>query len=99
MRRLALLFPLIFVLNCASSVEKTMSSWVDAPVSALVDSWGAPASVVPDGKGGQIYVYRQYVDAGTVYGPTYAFHSGWWRVREFYVDKKGYIYKYRWSGT
>lgn len=99
MRRTAVVALLVLLLaGCASTTNKLMVSWVGHTAAELVQSWGAPASVVPDGKGGQVYVWRWYVDLGTNYNYGYAHSNGWWRVREFYVNPEGVIYSWRWRG-
>ncbi len=93
----------------ADQLSGIMDSWVSSPVWELIESWGAPTSVVPDGRGGMIYVYRYRVDGLLVplgpmdltvpypEPPAYL-DMGYERVREFYVNRYGIIYSWRWQG-
>lgn len=95
------------VFGCAS-VSKTMDSWVGHHESELIQSWGPPDQVVPDGKGGSILIYSSYVNLGQSPGvikqvgyiTTYTAPQarGYNRTRMFYVDKDGKIYSWRWKG-
>lgn len=82
-------------------------SYVGKHISVLIADWGAPTRITPDGLGGKIYVYVE----GEVYEsedqPEYDYNTGRFVNRgtksivdtretyEFYVNKKGIIYKWR----
>jgi len=105
---LLFIIPLFFT-GCATTINKTMDSWVGRHQSELIASWGPPNRVADDGKGGRILIYGSYVDLGQTPGRgdvdyfgniTYTApqQRGYTRTRMFYVDSDGYIYSWRWQG-
>jgi hypothetical protein len=52
-----------------TKMNQIMSSWEGHHVSDLIASWGPPAQVIDDGKGGKIYCY-QYSSAIYMPGTT-----------------------------
>ena len=65
--------------------------------------------MMPDGNGGSVLIYENYVDLGQSPGRanvdafgnvTYTApqQQGWNRSRMFYVDQGGTIYAWRWQG-
>lgn len=111
MNRLPTPVPTVSTDTAKQEQNKIMESWVGSPISALIASWGAPTSVVPDGSGGTIYVYRFHV-SGPLVGdqpPSYPggppaqpstvyVDTSYDQVREFYVTADGVIYSWRWQG-
>jgi len=95
--------------GCASTINKTMDSWIGHHQSELIQSWGPPTQTAPDGKGGSILIYGSYVDLGQTPGRasvdpygnvryTAPEQRGYSRTRMFYVDQNGIIYYWRWQG-
>lgn len=65
-----------------------MSSWEGKPIAELIDQWGPPTRVTPDGRGGMVYIWEQYKRVG----------NGCIASRMFWVDSTGIIYKWAWKG-
>ena len=97
----------LLVEGCAS-YQKKLDSWIGVHQSRLIASWGSPVKTTPDGKGGAILIYEEHVK---VYvpgrGETYRRSThGYGREKDysftrqtrFYVDEKGYIYKWETQG-
>ena len=92
----------------ASTIDGIMDSWVGHYESELVAYWGPPTEVVPDGKGGKIIVYESLkgtwgneTDKRIVGGSQYASRPrqpGYAATRMFYVNEKGIVYSWKWSG-
>jgi hypothetical protein len=87
--RFGIFLLLILTFGC-SSINKQMQSAMGQPISGVIDSWGAPSRVTPDGRGGSVYVWQQWVPTG--YG------GGYVRSRMFWADSDGIIYQWRWQG-
>lgn len=92
----------------ASRVDTYMDSWVGHYQSELIAFWGPPTRVVSDGKGGSILIYESLKGAwgderdkhivGGVHYPTGPTQEGYAATRTFYVNAKGLIYSWKWSG-
>ncbi len=103
------LFLLIFTFSsCATmesqKVDKMMRSWLGESKDQLQLKWGPPSSVLPDGKGGEIYSYES-----TKQTPGYEYYNLFGErmykppdqykvVRQFFINSSGNIYDYRWHG-
>jgi len=90
-----------------------LSRWEGRPVAELIEQWGPPASQVPDGQGGFICSYDRSTSRTTP-GHSYPvrdkkgkilyyYHTAGQtqrteRIRNFYVDGNGIIYKTSWKG-
>ena len=77
---------LVFTFGCSAINELTQDG-IGQPISTVTDRLGPPTRIAPDGKGGSIYVWEQWI-------PTT------WYIRElrtntFFVDSKGIIYKWK----
>ena len=96
---------------CVSTekINSMMASWEGRHQSELIAKWGPPDQVTTDGKSGSIVVYEEYINLGQSGGHgrldssgnvhyTPGSHNGYTRQRSFYVDSKGYIYRWRWKG-
>ena len=92
----------------ASTINRIMDSWVGHYQSKLIANWGPPTKIVPDGKGGNIITYEslkgtwgnvkdKHIVGGTHY-PTRPRQPGYAATRIFYVNEKGIIYSWKWSG-
>jgi hypothetical protein len=92
----------------ASTINRMMDSWVGHYQSELIAQWGPPTKTVSDEKGGKIIVYESLkgtwgnqrdkrVVGGTHY-PTSPRQPGYAATRTFYVNEKGIIYAWKWSG-
>ncbi len=92
----------------ASIIDGIMDSWVGHYQSELIACWGPPTEIVPDGKGGCMLIYESL--KGTwgdleenriVGGANYSTRPrqpGYAATRTFYVNEKGIIYSWKWSG-
>lgn len=69
-----------------------MKSWIGHHTSKLIQQWGAPTRVAPDGLGGEILVYEFRTDLRMFNLPPIT------RVRQFYSDSHGTIYRWRVHG-
>jgi len=71
--------------GCSATKEFTEGG-IGQPISAVTDRLGAPTRVMPDGKGGSIYIWEQWVPTG--------WYNGYLRTNKFFVDSNGIIYKW-----
>jgi hypothetical protein len=85
--KLGILLLLVLTFGC-SSINKQMQSAMGQPISGVIDSWGPPSRVTPDGRGGSVYVWEQWMPIG----------DGYIRSRIFWADSNGIIYQWRWRG-
>ncbi len=81
-----ILFPLVLILGCSAINELTQDG-IGQPISTVTDRLGPPTRVTPDGKGGSIYIWEQWVSTG--------WYNGELRTNMFFVDSRGIIYKWR----
>ena len=92
----------------ASKINTYMAYWVGHYQSELIAFWGPPTKVVPDGTGGSIITYESLkgswgnekdkpIVGGTHY-PAGPRQHGYAATRIFYVNEKGIIYSWKWSG-
>lgn len=109
MRYLVCLITALLLMGCASKINEMMDSWVGHHQSDLIAQWGPPNEVSSDGQGGAILIYYKWVDLGQKPGEintdmmgnaTYTAPEkrGYRRVRMFYVNAEGFIYRWRWQG-
>jgi hypothetical protein len=77
---------MILTFGC-SSIDKLVQDEIGQPISTVVERWGPPSRVTPDGKGGNVYVWEHWVDRG--YGDRYLWSTMFW------IDSNGIIYKWR----
>lgn len=54
----------------AQEMSNIMDSWKGSHISDLIASWGPPQQLVPDGKGGKIYIWRQQASIPLTQGKT-----------------------------
>jgi hypothetical protein len=64
-----------------------MASFMGKDKEELHKKWGSPETIRPDGAGGQIWTY-EVIDATQPRA----------KLRVFYIDKDGKIYKWSWRG-
>lgn len=74
--------------------DALFNKWINHSKAQLVNQWGQPDSTMPDGKGGQILIYKEGVDyksvmSGKYTGPQYSFR------KEMYVNADSTIYSWR----
>jgi hypothetical protein len=69
-----------------SSINQLTQDGIGQPISTIINSWGPPSRVAPDGRGGSVYIWEQWVATG--YG------SGYLRVSTYWADSNGIIYKW-----
>jgi len=92
----------------ASTISRFMDSWVGHYQSELIAYWGPSTKIVSDGKGGKIIIYESLkgtwgnerdkrIVGGTHY-PAGPRQPGYAATRIFYVNEKGIIYSWKWSG-
>jgi hypothetical protein len=81
-----ILLSLVLTLGC-SSIHKLMQDGIGQPISTIIDRMGPPSRVTPDGRGGSIYVWEQWVPTG--------WYNGYLRSNMFWADSNGIIYKWQ----
>jgi hypothetical protein len=55
-------------------IDRNMASWIGHHKSELLMSWGPPSQVVPDGLGGELFVYsntKTYISPSSTQSSTY----------------------------
>ena len=77
---------LVFTFGCSAINELTQDR-IGQPISTVTERLGPPTRVTPDGKGGSIYVWEQWVPTG--------WYNRELRTNAFFVDSKGIIYKWK----
>ncbi|MDY6951819.1 MAG: hypothetical protein SWE60_09915 [Thermodesulfobacteriota bacterium] len=92
----------------ARNIDTFMDSWVGHYQSELIASWGPPTRVIPNGKDGSIIIYESLKGAwgsekdkrvvGGTHYPAGPREHGYAAIRTFYVNEKGIIYSWNWSG-
>ena len=85
--KLGILLLVVLTFAC-SSVNKQMQSAMGQPISTIIDNRGTPTRVIPDKRGGSVYIWEKWVSVG----------EGYVRSRMFWADSNGIIYQYRWKG-
>jgi hypothetical protein len=78
---------LLFLTFGCSSIKELTQDGIGQPISTVIDSMGPPLRVIPDGKGGSIYIWEHWVDTG--------YSSGHIWSNMFWADSSGIIYKWR----
>jgi len=81
-----ILLLLLLTLGCSAISELTRDG-IGQPISTIIDHLGPPTRVIPDGKGGSVYIWEQWVPTG--------WYNGYLRTNTFFVDSNGIIYKWR----
>ena len=66
-------------------INKEMQSWLNHPISDVIDAWGQPTQIVPSSE-------------GTVYSWTEDVASRVFNEKKFWVNKSGIIFKWYISG-
>ncbi len=82
----------------SDAINKQMSMWVGHSKDQLITTWGAPQQIMPDGRGGEIYVYSEYVPMILPFPLLPGEPSGWQRQRIFWINTGGIIYRWSWKG-
>jgi hypothetical protein len=83
---LAILLLLFLTFGCSAIEELTLGG-IGQPISTVIGHLGPPTRVIPDGKGGSVYIWEQWVPTG--------WYNGYLRTNEFWADSNGIIYKWR----
>jgi len=79
---------LLFVLSFGcSAINELTRSEIGQPISTVIEHLGPPTRVTPDGKGGRIYIWEQWIPTG--------YYNGYLWTYTFFVDSNGIIYKWR----
>jgi hypothetical protein len=81
-----ILLLLILTFGC-TTVNRLTQDGIDQPIPTMAEHLGPPTRVIPDGKGGSIYIWEQWVPMG--------WYNGDLRTNTFFVDSNGIIYKWR----
>ena len=81
-----ILLLLLLTFGCSAINELTRDG-IGQPISTIIDHLGPPTRVIPDGKGGSVYIWEQWVPSG--------YYTGYLRTNTFFVDSNGIIYKWR----
>jgi hypothetical protein len=81
-----ILLLLALTAGCFAIKELTQDG-IGQPISTIIDHLGPPTRVIPDGKGGSVYIWEQWVPTG--------YYNGYLRTNEFWADSNGIIYKWR----
>jgi hypothetical protein len=90
MKKLLMVLLVVAILGGCSGISGRMANQVGKPISEIIDTWGPASQVTPDGRGGLVYTWMQWVPTG--YG------NGYWKSRSFYADQNGIIYRWHWKG-
>ncbi len=81
-----ILLLLVMSFGCTAINELTQDE-IGQPISTITSSMGPPTRVIPDGKGGSIYIWEQRIPTG--------WHNNELRTNTYFVDSNGIIYKWR----
>ena len=81
-----ILLLLVLAFSCSSISELTKDG-IGQPISTVIDRYGLPSRVTPDGMGGSVYIWEHWVDRG--YGDRYLWSTTYW------VDSNGIIYGWK----
>lgn len=81
-----ILLLVVLTLGC-SSINQLMQDGIGQPISTIIDHWGPPTRVNPDGEGGSVYIWEEWVSTG--------YYNGYLRRNEFWANSNGIIYKWR----
>ena len=84
--KFVILLLLVLAFGCSAIIELTKDG-IGQPISTVIDRYGPPSRVTPDGMGGSVYIWEHWVDRG--YGDRYLWSTMFW------TDPKGIIYKWR----
>ena len=84
-------------------VEKKMRAMVDCHKNELLEEWGPPTSVFPFDNGKEIWSYNRIKQTNSGQAQMSSDSSAvdppqnYTVKREFFIDKNGIVYKYRWE--
>jgi len=79
---------LLFVLSMGcSAINELTQDGIGQPISTITNSMGSPTRVIPDGKGGSIYIWEQWVSTG--------WYNRELRRNTYFVDSNGIIYNWK----
>jgi len=81
-----ILLLLVSTFGC-SAINKLTQDGIGQPISTITEYMGPPTRVIPDGKGGSVYIWEQWIPTG--------YYNGYLRTNTFFVDSNGIIYKWR----
>ena len=81
-----ILLLLVLTFGC-SAIDELTKDEIGQPISTVVERLGPPTRVTPDGKGGSVYIWEQWVSTG--------WYNRELRTNAFFVDSKGIIYKWK----
>jgi hypothetical protein len=101
-----LLWCVINLLGCVSQ-SKLMNSWVGKTKAELYKNLGKPNTITDDGQGGEILIYSSTENMGQNTGTMYSNGGNgvnyyttpqkrqYSRIKMFYVNKSGIIYRWK----
>jgi len=84
--KFVILLLLVLTFGCSSISELTKDG-IGQPISTVIDRYGPPSRVAPDGMDGSIYIWEHWVDTG--YGSGHLWSTAYW------VDSNGIIYGWK----
>jgi hypothetical protein len=101
MKFLTLIILIITVLSCSSShkaadakEDAMFNKWLHHSKAELVQAWGLPDSTKPDGKRGEIMIYKERLDYKSVMNERYTGKQYSFR-KEMYVNADSVIYYWK----
>jgi len=84
--KFVILLLLVLAFGC-SSISELRKDGIGQPISTVIDRYGLPSRVTPDGMGGSVYIWEKWVAAD--YGGGHLWSTTYW------VDSKGIIYGWK----
>lgn len=79
------IFLLVILTFGCSAINELTRDGIGQPISTMIDHLGPPTRVIPDGKGGNVYIWEQWVPTG---------YGSYLRTNTFLADSNGIIYKW-----
>ena len=80
-------------------LNRIMNSWVGKHKRDLIAEWGSPTSTDNDSEGGEILTYKEVIDNVHSYTIVYREENRYSiKLRTFFVNNNGRIYKVSWRG-
>jgi hypothetical protein len=74
--------------------DALFNKWLHQPKALLVRTWGQPDSTTTDGKGGEILIYKEGIDAKSVMNEKYTGKQYSFR-KEMYINSDSLIYYWK----
>ncbi len=74
--------------------DSSFNKWINHSKSQLVRQWGQPDSVMPDGRNGEVLIYKEGIDFLSVMNEKYTGPQHSFR-KEMFVNADSLIYHWR----